>query len=283
MKKLLKSAFIVILAIVMTFSFVACQGSRFLTSAQIDSLGERLGLSRDSSDNFINPTATIVLSFESDGETFVVELTYELLFDKAPITVNNFIALAQEGFYDDTVVSFTNADYSLFGLYQINSEDAYEKKEVDFTIKGEFGANGWFVNGEDIEDNAKHQLGCLGMYHAEQTKSVNYYDTASTGFYILWTNVYGSDKTLSNDNYAVFAYIKTCKMTVNDSATGYLNGSSSSEGLNSQFVDEITGVSTVTKKDVDNNTLSKVPTDAITITSVTISGATGSANTSYRK
>ena len=283
MKKLLKSAFAIIFAIILTFCFVGCQGNSFLSQAQINKLGEKLGLTKDSSQNFINPTATIVLEYEHNENTYVVELVYELLFDKAPMTVNNFIALAKEGFYNDTVASFSNADYTLFGKYEMNEEDNYVEKEVDFTIKGEFGANGWFVNGENIDDNAKHQLGCLGMYHEEQTVSVNNYDKASTAFYMMWATVYGSDKTISNDNYAVFAHVKSCRITVNATENGFYNGSEFADGMASNFVDFIKGVSTSTKTDTNNNTISKVPTSPITITSITISGATGSANTSLRK
>ena len=283
MKKILKSALIIIFAVILTFSFVGCQGNRFLSNAQINSLGERLGLTKDSSDNFINPTATIVLEFEDDDDKYVVELVYELLYDKAPLTVNNFIALVQDGFYDDTIASFANADYTVFGSYIVNSESNYEFKSVDFTIKGEFGANGWFVNGENIDDNAKHQVGCLGMYHDEQTVSVNYYDTASTEFYMMWSTAYGSDKTISNDNYAVFAYVQSCRLTINGDVGGFYSGQEFGSGLASNFVDIMTDLATTTKTDTEGNTISKIPTDTITITSITISGVTGSANTSYRK
>ena len=283
MKKLLKSALAIIFAIILTFCFVGCQGNSFLTQSQIDKLGNKLGLTKDSNQNFINPTATIVLEFENNEDKYVVELVYELLFDKAPLTVNNFIALAKEGFYNDTVASYSNADYTLFGKYELNNESKYAEKETDFTIKGEFGANGWFVNGEDIEDNAKHQLGCLGMYHEEQTKSVNNFDNASAAFYMMWATVYGSDKTISNDNYAVFAYVKSCKITINATQNGFYNGNEFADGMASNFVNFIKSVSTSTKTDVNNNTISKVPTNPIAITSITISGATGSANTAYRK
>ena len=283
MKKLLKSAFIIFFAIVLTFSFVACQGGSFLTESQIKSLGNQLGLSKNNEDNFVNPTATIVLSFENNDNDYVVELTYELLFDKAPLTVNNFIALAKDGFYDNTVVSFTNSDYSLFGLYQLNNELQYEEKTSDFSIKGEFAANGWFVNGADKEDNAQHQLGCLGMYHLEQTKTENFYDSASTAFYMMWATDYSSTKTLSNDNYAVFAYIVSSKVKINDNTGGYYNGNGTSAGMDSHFVDIMKSLNTITKTDTNSNSLSKVPTNAITVTSITISGAEGTANTSYRK
>jgi len=283
MKKLLKSALVIIFALILTFSFVGCQGNSFLTATQIDSLGDRLGLTKDSANNFVNPTATIVLEFEDGDDKYVVELVYELLFDKAPITVNNFIALAKDGFYDDTIASYASADYTIFGAYTINEEANYEPKNVDFTIKGEFGANGWFVNGENIDDNAKHQVGCLGMYHKEQTVSVNSYDSASTSFYMMWSTAYGTDKNISNDNYAVFAYIKSCKLTINDSENGFYNGQEFTDGLASNFIDVITDLSTTTKTDTEGDTVSKVPTETVTITSITISGATGSANTAYRK
>ncbi len=277
MKRLLKNALLVILAVVLTLSFVGCTNGNFLSESSIEKLGKKLGL-QESADGFVNPTALVTVNFVDDSHEYTVVFKYELLFDKAPITVNNFISLAKDGFYDNTVVDYTNEYYTVFGRYIINGDGEYELKTVDYSIKGEFEANGWYVNGTDGEANATHQIGCLGMYHDAQSTTTNYFDSASTAFYMTWSDSYGSDRVISNSNFAVFAYLTGTKVTVDD-RLGYdfVSGLDSALAVVMREIDTTSGVETA-----EGEQLYYAPTDSVKLVSVVIEGMSGSADTSYR-
>ena len=277
MNKLLKNSLLIVLAFVLTLSFVGCANGNFLSENQINKLGEKLGLEK-TEDGFVNPTAFVTVNFVKDSHEYTVVFRYELLFDKAPVTVNNFIALAKDGFYDNTVVDYTNEYYTVFGRYIINGDGEYEKKTVKYTIKGEFEANGWYVNGKDGTDNATHQIGCLGMYHDAQTATKNYFDSASTAFYMTWSNAYGSDKVISNSNYAVFAYLTGTKVAIDDQlGNDFVNGLDSALAAVMRKINTTSGVKTA-----DGEQPYYAPTDSVKLVSVVIESMSGSADTSYR-
>ncbi len=289
MKKLFKSILLVTLAIMVAFTFVGCS-SNFLSEGKIKTLGKKLGLEKTADGKFVNPTATITINCTNveAGGNYEVTLVYELLFDKAPITVNNFIYLVQNKFYDDTLMDTVNSSYSVLGRYFLNDSNTYEAKEYKYTIKGEFISNGWSVDGsEDGAANAVHELGSLGMYHKPQSDTVNYFDSASTGFYIAWSNSFGSNDTIQNKNYAVFGKIVESKVK-------FVGGDALSEsfyaddtfrpGIDSEFVRYITNINTTTRKDSTGEiTLSETPSSTVKIKGVTLNGVKGDADKTLRK
>ncbi|MDD4290752.1 MAG: peptidylprolyl isomerase [Clostridia bacterium] len=156
-----------------------------------------------------NPTANITFTYTDDeGNAHSYVLTYELHYDKAPITVMNFIELAKSGFYDGTLVhrtasisstaysTFNYVEMGLYKLYQASDEetankDLLEKKTIDYMIKGEFKANDWEKN------TLLHEFGALGM---TRTSGADNFDTASASFYMCL-----STNETRNGNYALFA------------------------------------------------------------------------------
>ena len=166
------------------------------------------------------PSATILFS---NG----TEITVRLYPDKAPNTVNNFISLANAGFYDGSPVHRI-VEYS---LVQMGKPADSEESDAGYYIKGEFPNNGY------VKNDMLHKKGVLSMARTvdpNDTKSKDYYDTASSQFFICVDN----EVTLDGD-YAAFGKI----------IFGY---------------DEFEKIS---KMDVDAN---KAPRDEIYIESVTI-------------
>ena len=88
--------------------------------------------------------------------------------DLAPITVENFVKLAGEGFYDGLVFHRVIEDFMIQGG---GYDDIYNPKDTD-TIKGEFAANG-------VENNLKHERGVLSMARTLVP------DSASSQFFIM--------------------------------------------------------------------------------------------------
>lgn len=141
-----------------------------------------------------NPEAQIVLEF-NDNEYV---LNYQLYKDKTPATVNHFIWLAENGYYDGLCIHDYQADnnrlytgaYSLDAYGNLEYKDYYEfvttgeksksfpytvwndeeKEDPLFTVYGEFSANSFKV-GENNKDVLKQQYGSLSMfYHAKDVE-----------------------------------------------------------------------------------------------------------------
>lgn len=112
-----------------------------------------------------NPIATITMK---NGKTIKVEL-YP---DKAPNTVNNFISLANSGFYDDLVFHRVIKGFMIQG----GDPAGVGTGGPGYHIKGEFSMNGFTAN--DI----KHARGVISMARA------NHPDSAGSQFFIMHAN-----------------------------------------------------------------------------------------------
>ena len=174
----MKKALITVIAFLLLFSFCACSAGEFISASKLEKIKEKSGIDA-------NPVATLTLRYtdineESRGEVYTVVIEYELLIDKAPITVINFMNLIQQGFYDNTVVDYIGERYLIAGRYS-EEDDKFITKESGYTIKGEFLANGFKVDESKKDgDNAQPMLGSLIMFHNAQTSTKNYFDTASS-------------------------------------------------------------------------------------------------------
>ena len=109
----------------------------------------------------------------------------ELDADTAPITVKNFVKLAQEGFYDG--VTF----WRIMEGFMIQGGDPTRtgKGGSDETIKGEFGSNG-------VENAISHTRGTISMARSSDP------DSASSQFFIVQ-----SDSTFLDGDYAAFGHV----------------------------------------------------------------------------
>lgn len=183
---------LVLLAVICVVSLCGCS-SGFMSERDMNKVTE-------------NPEAVITLEYDNK----VISLVYELRFDKAPITVVNFIELAESGFYNDTFIHYvssnssdTSQSYIMGGSYAKSSgSDKWTLKKKDYYIKGEFKANKWEKN------DLTHELGSLVMNRTSGS-GADYYDTASTDFYIST-----SPANTRQGNYAVFGVLKGSYGTV---------------------------------------------------------------------
>ncbi len=107
------------------------------------------------------PVAEIIMK---TGGSIVVELYPEV----APNTVNNFISLANRGFYDGLTYHRVIADFMIQG----GCPDDTGFGGPDYEIPGEFSSNGF-------ENDLKHEPGVISM--ARDTPP----DTAGSQFFIM--------------------------------------------------------------------------------------------------
>ena len=108
------------------------------------------------------PLAVILME---DGK----KMTAELYPDKAPNTVNNFISLANQGFYDGLTFHRVIPGFMIQG----GDPEGTGSGGPGYEIKGEFASNGFAQN------DLKHTTGVLSMART------NIPDSAGSQFFIM--------------------------------------------------------------------------------------------------
>ena len=112
-------------------------------------------------------------------------ITVELDGDAAPITVQNFMDLANDGFYDGLTFHRIIAGFMMQG----GDPNGNGTGGSENTIKGEFSANG-------VENPLSHTRGAISMARSQA------YDSASSQFFICH-----EDSTFLDGQYACFGYV----------------------------------------------------------------------------
>ena len=112
-------------------------------------------------------------------------ITVELDAKSAPITVENFVKLAESGFYDGLTFHRIMAGFMMQG----GDPNGNGTGGSDETIVGEFAQNGY-------ENELSHTRGAISMARAMD------YDSASSQFFIVH-----KDSTFLDGSYAVFGYV----------------------------------------------------------------------------
>lgn len=212
MKKVLRFLALVMCATLL-ISLVACNGPRFMSSSKVKKLVQEFGLLQ----------AEMTLSFSSNNKKMKYVITYDLLLDKAPITVINFINLVNEGHYNDAILDSFNSSGSYYtgGRYAYRADDEDKKKVLEnnsgIQIPGEFKSNGY---NEPEGGYAEFFVFALAMNHTlEQGKdnSENFND--ANGALIFSVASTESGKALNYTNYAVFAKMSSISIYSGDDET----------------------------------------------------------------
>ncbi|MDR9744009.1 peptidylprolyl isomerase [Paenibacillus taichungensis] len=125
-----------------------------------------------------NPVATIEMS---DGHKIVIELYPEI----APNTVNNFISLANKGFYDGLIFHRVIPGFMIQG----GDPDGDGSGGPGYAIKGEFTSNGH-------KNHLNHTRGVISMART------NDLDSAGSQFFIML-----ADADYLDNAYATFGKV----------------------------------------------------------------------------
>lgn len=175
MKKIWKSISTCVIASSLIFAFVGCgQGknntpippSDEMTSEQVQAIDTE-------------PIVTMVIK---DYGTITLELYPEM----APNTVNNFITLANDGFYDGLIFHRVIQDFMIQG----GDPDGIGSGGPGYSIAGEFATNGFEQN------TLSHTKGIISMART------NMPDTAGSQFFIM-----SADGTYLDGQYAAFGKV----------------------------------------------------------------------------
>ena len=145
-------------------------GGTIVTTGQQDSETETQGIGTHHAEIDIQDYGTITV--ELDG-------------DIAPITVQNFMDLANDSFYDGLTFHRIIAGFMMQG----GDPNGNGTGGSENTIKGEFSANG-------VENSLSHTRGAISMARSQA------YDSASSQFFICH-----EDSTFLDGQYACFGYV----------------------------------------------------------------------------
>jgi peptidyl-prolyl cis-trans isomerase B (cyclophilin B) len=137
-----------------------------------------------------NPTVTFTM--ENGGV-----ITAELYPDIAPNTVNNFISLVKNGFYDGLIFHRVIPGFMLQGGCPLGQGYG----NPGYSIRGEFKANGF-------DNNLKHTRGVLSMARSQSP------DSAGSQFFIMH-----QDAPHLDGQYAAFGKV-TSGLDVVDAVAG---------------------------------------------------------------
>lgn len=112
-------------------------------------------------------------------------ITLELYPNLAPVTVENFVKLANEGFYDGLTFHRIVQGFMIQG----GDPDGNGTGGPGYGIKGEFSSNGW-------NNPLSHKRGVISMARSQGN------DTAGSQFFIV-----DADSTFLDGNYAAFGQV----------------------------------------------------------------------------
>ncbi len=164
-----KKIIVTMMAFALCLSLAACTGSKSTDSSSSETVNYS---------NAANPVAEIVMS---DGGVIKVELYPEA----APNTVNNFISLANSGFYDGLTFHRIIPGFMIQG----GDPSGDGTGGPDYSIAGEFEDNGF-------ENGLKHTRGVISMARAQS------YDSAGSQFFIMVADTQSLD-----GQYAAFGKV----------------------------------------------------------------------------
>lgn len=162
--------------------FVACQSNQDDTHIEKESEDE---IQYEETDKV--PIVTITMEDER-------EITAELYPNIARNTVNNFIALVEDGFYDGVIFHRVIPGFMIQG----GDPEGTGMGGPGYTIKGEFANNG-------VDNDLKHDEGVLSMARMQDP------DSAGSQFFIMTDKAEHLD-----DEYAGFGKVIDGMDVVND-------------------------------------------------------------------
>lgn len=155
-----------------------------LIAALVVSLGFVFGWWDDNPNKDFKVTHHATIKIKDYGTLHV-----ELYGEEAPITVENFVALANKGFYDDLTFHRIMDGFMAQGGCPYGTGTGDSGKD----IKGEFIANG-------VQNDVKHVRGTISMARGNSP------DSGSSQFFIVHKTSENNTKSLDG-NYAAFGMV----------------------------------------------------------------------------
>ena len=196
----MKKVLLAIMLLTVMASMCACSlvpADSFLPRYKVSKLAKEYG----------TPQAEVTFNYEVSGKSVQVVVTYNLLLDQTPLAVSRFIQLANDGFYNDSLVDTYNStnQYLIMGRYSylessVQDVKKYYKNSSDITFAGEFATNGYK---KPAKGYAQFEPLSLAMFH-ETSSDGSTFNSANGALIMALTD---QEHTLNYTNYAVFAQV----------------------------------------------------------------------------
>ncbi len=169
-----------------------------------------IGCEEEEGEGEMQYIATFVIT-DQDGTDRIVKI--QLHPDKAPKSVENFVKLANSGYYNGLCFHRIVPGGCLQGGgYKVENFTIEEAPEVD-SIYGEFASNGWTQN--DI----KHVFGTISMARTSIPDSATSQFFLCTGSYPSWDGEYAAFGTIVDEQES-----KANLTILGESTYGYVGG-----------------------------------------------------------
>ncbi len=180
MKNMLRVVFVAVMVCLTALSFGGCEKKGKRAEGPIE---DHFSIEKDYEGE--NPVAKIEVS--GYGNIYI-----ELYPDVAPNTVNNFISLANSGFYDGVVFHRVIENF----MIQTGDPEGTGMGGPGYTIPGEFSDNGF-------KNELAHKRGVISMARMGMDyNGVKAYDSAGSQFFIVH-----KDSPSLNRQYAAFGQV----------------------------------------------------------------------------
>lgn len=153
----------VMVAFVFLFASIVLIGCQSDQADETEEQGEEQGEEEQKNEIDLSVRPVVTMTMEDGG---TIEM--ELYPDVAPNTVNNFISLVEDGFYDGLIFHRVIPGFMIQG----GDPDGVGTGGPGYSIKGEFEANG-------VENDVSHERGVLSMARSQHP------DSAGSQFFIM--------------------------------------------------------------------------------------------------
>ena len=192
----MKKSLTLILSLMLSASLLAGSGSKESDTTQTDQASDTDTTTADETPSAEEPSSEEAATTEDDTllsglhhvEIEIADygtISLELDADTAPISVTNFINLANDGFYDGLTFHRIIKDFMIQG----GDPEGNGTGGAEQNIKGEFASN-------NIENNISHVRGVISMARSMDP------DSASSQFFIVH-----QDSTFLDGEYAAIGHV----------------------------------------------------------------------------
>lgn len=192
-----RNLYIILLLILTSVCLVGCGIKEDLLGIDYNQKGNEASLEKYSTENPV-----VAMYIEKYGSVVI-----ELYPEYAPNTVNNFISLVKDGFYDNNTIHRLMSDFVIQG----GDPTGTGTGGPGYSIKGEFKSNGF-------ENNLKHEEKIVSMARSEDN------DSAGSQFFIVLGNAAHLDGEYAAFGKVIDGWDNIKNLVNNETVSNYSTG-----------------------------------------------------------
>lgn len=192
-----KKICVILLLLITSICLVGCGVKEDLLGIDYTQKGNEISLEKYETENPV-----VAMYIEKYGSVVI-----ELYPKYAPNTVNNFISLIKNGFYDNNTIHRLVDDFVIQG----GDPEGTGSGGPGYSIKGEFKSNG-------VENNLKHEKGIVSMARSNDK------DSAGSQFFIVLGNASHLDGEYAAFGKVIDGWSNIDALVNNETISNYSTG-----------------------------------------------------------